>query len=204
MPMRQTRQNSSPRMLAQPLRRAGCTAVTSMTRERPNSGFGRSWAEFMMFSVVFSSMALSIHAHARYVRYLQDQKSENGDLAHLPEHMSKFLRFVVKSLLEHETFDALKHFAPHLATVQAMSSQLLPPLGEVLVNIAKYDLLSKQEVDVKSLNLAQRQKLFTSQFYASFQRARVEADFAHVKQSHELSNADRGLVETAVFPMFGG
>ena len=133
--------------------------------------------------------------HSRYVRYLQDQKKQTGDLAHLPEHMSKFLRFVVKSLLEHDTYEALKRFAPHLVIVQGMSSELLPPVGEVLVDIANYDLLSKREVDVKSPSLAQRQKLFTSQFYASFQRARVQAEFAHVKRSQELSNTDRDLMK---------
>ena len=114
----------------------------------------------------------------------------------LEPHMKVYLRYVVKWILEGDTFAVSQHFVKHLKDAQDIAPELVPRVASVIQFISGYRLDVVDAPDANTLlemGLTPQQinVVFDSRFYRGFEKARLAALYQKVKGGALLKDEDR-------------
>ena len=109
----------------------------------------------------------------------------------LPPHALMLIRFVVKVLEDHDSFDYLPKFKPLLMAITDLDvdAKILPAKTKVLIKMAEPGALTKDTLDLSALNFTQKQSFKQTAVNAGFLRRRFAALFKRVKETHGMPEA---------------
>ena len=123
-------------------------------------------------------------------RFDQSSSSEQF-VATLPDHVSLFMKFVTKCLLNSSTLDGLGQVTQHFQRLDGHVQGLVPPVGLVLVRMAAFNHQSEDTLELKDVPFAKRQVLIESKLWCAFMHKRFMTRLVKVRDSVAVDHAGR-------------
>ena len=123
-------------------------------------------------------------------RFDQSSSSEQF-VATLPDHVSLFMKFVTKCLLNSSTLDGLGQVTQHFQRLDGHVQGLVPPVGLVLVRMAAFNHQSEDTLELKDVPFAKRQVLIESKLWCAFMHKRFMTRLVKVRDAVAVDHAGR-------------
>ena len=136
-----------------------------------------------------------------YVEYICQKHTELGDAGKsvaevIQPHMRLYFRYVVKWLLEADSFCIIKYFNKHFEKVKQVCPELVPQMAGLLQLIGAFDMetgVSEDKLGLQEMGLGPEHinMLTTCKFYKGFEHERTQILYKKAFSGNNLPTAER-------------